>query len=38
LPLLSERLPHHSRQRQALLDRLADAFEQHVCLAPLLEP
>ncbi|MEB3235929.1 MAG: cobyric acid synthase, partial [Cyanobacteriota bacterium] len=36
LPLLSERQPHHSRQRDALLDRLADAFEQHVSLEPLL--
>ena len=36
LPLLSERQPHHSRQREALLDRLADAFEQHVNLKPLL--
>ena len=33
---LSEDLPHHSRQREALLDRLADAFEEHVNLAPLL--
>ncbi|NDC14038.1 MAG: cobyric acid synthase CobQ, partial [Synechococcaceae bacterium WB9_2_170] len=37
LPLLSERQPHHSRQRDALLDRLADAFEQHVNLGPLLQ-
>ncbi|MFM7651632.1 MAG: cobyric acid synthase [Vulcanococcus sp.] len=37
LPLLSERQPHHSRQREALLDRLADAFEQHVNLEPLLQ-
>ena len=36
LPLLSERQPHHSRQREALLERLADAFEQHVNLEPLL--
>ena len=36
LPDLSERQPHHSRQRDALLDRLADAFEQHVNLEPLL--
>jgi adenosylcobyric acid synthase len=28
--------PHHRRQREALLDRLADAFESHVNLAPLL--
>jgi adenosylcobyric acid synthase len=33
---LSEDLPHHSRQREALLDRLADAFEEHVNLEPLL--
>jgi adenosylcobyric acid synthase len=36
LPWLSEQQPHHSRQREALLDRLADAFEQHVNLEPLL--
>ena len=36
LPLLSERQPHHSRQRDALLDRLADAFEQHLNLEPVL--
>ena len=36
LPLLSEQQPHHSRQREALLDRLADAFEEHVNLEPLL--
>ena len=33
---LSEDQPHHSRQRQALLDSLADAFEAHVNLEPLL--
>lgn len=33
---LSEGQPHHSRQRDALLDRLADAFETHVNLEPLL--
>jgi len=33
---LSERQPHHGRQRDALLDRLADAFEEHVNLEPLL--
>ena len=33
---LNEDQPHHSRQREALLDRLADAFEQHVNLDPLL--
>ncbi|MEB3233953.1 MAG: cobyric acid synthase [Cyanobacteriota bacterium] len=37
LPLLSERQPHHRRQRDALLDRLADAFEAHVALEPLLQ-
>jgi adenosylcobyric acid synthase len=37
LPLLSEQQPHHSRQREALLDRLADAFEQHVSLEPILQ-
>jgi adenosylcobyric acid synthase len=36
LPMLSEQQPHHSRQREALLDRLADAFEQHINLQPLL--
>jgi adenosylcobyric acid synthase len=35
---LSEQQPHHSRQREALLDRLADAFEAHVDLTPLLQP
>ena len=29
---------HHGRQRDALLDRLADAFAQHVNLEPLLAP
>ena len=38
LPALSEQQPHHSRQRDALLDRLADAFERHVNLEPLLPP
>jgi adenosylcobyric acid synthase len=33
---LSETVPHHSQQREALLDRLADAFEAHVNLEPLL--
>jgi adenosylcobyric acid synthase len=37
LPLLSERQPHHRRQRDRLLDRLADAFERHVNLEPLLK-
>ena len=36
LPALSEQQPHHSRQREVLLDRLADAFEEHVNLDPLL--
>ncbi|MCT0214338.1 MULTISPECIES: cobyric acid synthase [unclassified Synechococcus] len=36
LPDLGEAQPHHSRQRDALLDRLADAFEAHVNLEPLL--
>jgi len=36
LPLLSEDQPHHARQRDDLLDRLADAFEKHVDLGPLL--
>jgi adenosylcobyric acid synthase len=33
---LSEVQPHHARQRDELLDRLADAFEEHVDTAPLL--
>jgi adenosylcobyric acid synthase len=37
LPPLKEDQPHHSRQREALLDRLADAFERHVDLDPLLD-
>ena len=36
LPPLSERQPHHSKQREALLDRLADAFEDYINLGPLL--
>ncbi|MCT0226001.1 cobyric acid synthase [Synechococcus sp. CS-1328] len=36
LPPLSEHQPHHGRQRDVLLDRLADAFEAHVDLVPLL--
>jgi adenosylcobyric acid synthase len=36
LPPLPEDQPHHGRQREALLDRLADAFEAHIDLAPLL--
>ena len=38
LAMLSEQQPHHSRQRDALLDRLADAFETHVDIEPLLIP
>jgi adenosylcobyric acid synthase len=38
LPPLSENQPHHRRQRDALLDRLADAFEAHIDLGPLLTP
>ena len=34
---LSENEPHHGRHREALLDRLADAFETHVSLEPLLK-
>ena len=34
---LRENQPHHSRQREALLERLADAFEAHVNLEPLLK-
>jgi adenosylcobyric acid synthase len=37
LPPLSEVQPHHGRQRDILLDRLAEAFERHVHLDPLLE-
>ncbi len=36
LPALSEAQPHHASQREALLERLAEAFEQHVDLTPLL--
>jgi adenosylcobyric acid synthase len=36
LAALPEDVPHHRRQREALLDRLADAFEAHVNLDPLL--
>jgi adenosylcobyric acid synthase len=35
LPPLSEEPPHHGRQRERLLDRLAEAFETHVNLEPL---
>jgi adenosylcobyric acid synthase len=38
LPPLGEQPPHHGQQREALLDRLAEAFETHVNLAPLLKP
>ena len=37
LPPLSERQENHGSQRAKLLDRLADAFEQHVNLDPLLQ-
>ena len=30
-------MPHHSTHREKLLDRLADAFSEHVDLQPLLE-
>jgi adenosylcobyric acid synthase len=33
---LSIERPHHASHRDQLLDRLADAFEQHVDIAPLL--
>lgn len=36
LPSLPEQVPHHGRHREALLDRLADAFEEHVDLSALL--
>ena len=38
LPALREHQPQHSQQREQLLDRLADAFEAHVNLEPLLNP
>ncbi|MEY3928409.1 MAG: cobyric acid synthase CobQ, partial [Cyanobacteriota bacterium] len=38
LAALSEHQPHHRQQRELLLDRLADAFEAHVNLEPLLKP
>jgi adenosylcobyric acid synthase len=31
-------VPHHRRERDALLDRLADAFDAHVTLDPLIAP
>ena len=36
LPPLSENQPHQRRHREALLDQLADSFETHINLAPLL--
>jgi adenosylcobyric acid synthase len=33
---LPESVPHHGEQRERLLDRLAEAFEAHVELRPLL--
>ena len=36
LPPLREDVPHHRRERDALLDRLADAFEAHVNLDPFI--
>jgi len=38
LALLSEQQAHHRKQRDLLLDRLADAFEAHVNIEPLLRP
>jgi adenosylcobyric acid synthase len=38
LPNLPEHQPHHSSHREVLLERLADAFEAHVDLTPLLAP
>ncbi|MCP9928652.1 cobyric acid synthase [Cyanobium sp. CH-040] len=38
LPPLSLDQPHHSRQRDQLLERLAGAFTEHVNLEPLLAP
>jgi adenosylcobyric acid synthase len=38
LPALPGDGPHHTHHRELLLERLADAFEEHVALAPLLEP
>ena len=38
LPPLPLDQPHHAQQRDLLLDRLADAFEAHVNLEPLLQP
>ena len=36
LPPLSEHQPHQRRHREFLLDQLADSFETHVNLDPLL--
>lgn len=36
LPALPETVPHHARQRDQLLDRLALSFAEHVNLEPLL--
>jgi adenosylcobyric acid synthase len=38
LPPLTTQAPHHGMQREELLNRLADAFEEHVDLGPLLQP
>jgi adenosylcobyric acid synthase len=38
LPPLPLAVGHHGRHRERLLDRLTDAFERHVDLAPLLAP
>jgi adenosylcobyric acid synthase len=37
LPPLAEQVLSHSVQRSQLLDRLAEAFERHVDLTPLLK-
>ena len=37
LPKLDTDVPHHSSHREVLLDRLADAFSEHVNLQPLLD-
>lgn len=37
LPPLTEQVLSHSLQRSQLLDRLAEAFERHVDLTPLLD-
>ncbi len=38
LPPLPAAPRHHGQQRELLLERLADAFEAHVTLDPLLQP